>query len=167
MKNILKLIIICQIIAFSNIANACSFLPGYNVGEPFSDVKIPKGVIPKPPVISKFTITRGYDDGNGGSCSDAGILRIVLGKSEGVYIQSYEIRVASGSLPEHLIPEFFITPIRFASGEQGFDFYWLDMPQGSTELKVIDAVLEIRQLTYGGRLSEPSYVRVINLGTSG
>ena len=60
-------------------ADACSFGPGFRVASPPSpSVKSADDLRPSPPVVSA-SLTRGYDDGDLASCSDAGVLTFTLG----------------------------------------------------------------------------------------
>lgn len=146
-------------------ADACSFGPGFRIARPPSSVgENASGQQPSPPVVSAL-LTRGYDDGDSASCSDAGVLTFTLEGESSSGILGYEFRLVSGEFPDEVeLPSDPVLPIEFANGESGFRFVWLDLPAGTQLLAPIDVTIEVRQQSVRGAPSEPVRLEIQHRG---
>jgi len=150
--------------AFSAEAPACSFPPGFQSVVPTPILGEPVGEIPEPPKISVAELKRGFDDGNGASCSDAGVLTLRVSRTEGESIAGFLFKLESGDFPGCTLPDGYVMPVLLIGGGRGFQFVWLDLPWGSHTLKPIDATISVRQLSFGGHLSEPVLLHISHPG---
>ena len=136
-------------------AEACSFRQGFALFE-LSSTKTPlSGKPPAAPEVSFVKVKRGYDDGDGGSCSDAGILTIGLVESEAKRGVGYSLEVISGAIDdEEFFGNAYFSPIGHMEGGLGFYFVWLD--GGGA----IDAVIEIRSVSATGVVGDATRIVV-------
>jgi len=150
--------------AFSAETLACSLLSGFQSIVPTPIVGEPVGEIPGPPKISVEKLKRGFDDEDGASCSDAGILTLRVSRTEGESIAGYLFKLENGDFPGCTLPEGYVLPVLLTGGGRGFQFVWLDLPWGSHILKPIEATISVRQLSFGGHLSEPVFLHISHPG---
>lgn len=59
------------------------------------------------PKVSVHSINRGYGDGNPGSCSDAGVIALLVGDSK----LGYRVRVVSGNVDRYTFPDALMAPL--------------------------------------------------------
>src|SRR5688572_18193559 len=132
---------------------ACSLTPGY---EPFPIESAPRRPTPAPaaaPAIEVERIERGYDDGDGSSCSDAGIL--VLKVPSDALGYRFEIVAGSGA---GVFPDGFVR-----TRERGrLRFVWLDGESNWQES--IDLLVKITTISSLGVISEPALLRIRHSG---
>jgi hypothetical protein len=150
--------------AFSIKSLACDFPLGYESVVPTPILGGPVGEAPGPPNISVAELKRGFDDGNGASCSDAGILRLRVSRTESESIAGYLFRLEEGYFPEATLPDGYVMPVLLIEGGRGFQFVWLDLPRGQKTIKPMDATISVRQISSGGYLSEPVLLHVSHRG---
>lgn len=142
---------------------ACSFAPGFAQFNPkpagFGSALPPGPKLP-PPEINLESLTRGYDDGDYASCSDAGILVFSVPGELGI---GYEFRIVEGSFPDAVIPDY---PVRPAMNEPDkLRFVWLDYQGGPIE--PIDVVIEVRAVSGAGDRGESTLLEIYHPGGSG
>lgn len=71
----------------------------------------------------------------------------------------------SGEFPDPVdLPDDPVLPIELASGEMGFRFVWLDLRAGTRLLEPIDVIIEVRQQSSGGVLSDPANLELQHRG---
>lgn len=144
-------------------AAACSFRPGYAVAPPAFGWTAPKGPRPPEPIASVVSLKRGYDDGNRGSCSDAGILTI--GVKPGQDTKGYLLKLIKGKFPDQVeFPDYYIWPIHIKGG-LGFFFVWLDWSYRTKSAKPINVLISVTQINWNGRLSKPRILHVVDPGS--
>ena len=158
MRNILLLI---TLFLLHNTANACSFAPGYDefVPSPLYKKKNHPLATPK---ASLESIKRGYDDGNRGSCSDAGIIKIKLENENPVRATGYKLKIVSGTFESHVIPDYEVMPSRYNPSENSMSFIWLDGSHNNQE--EIDFVLQLIAVSPEGLESEPYNLKIKHAG---
>lgn len=145
-------------------ARACSFAPGYTAARPSLEWSTPRGPRPPKPAARVVSLKRGFDDGNGGSCSDAGVLTIGVTPDEDT--SGYLLKLVKGRFPDQVtFPDYYISPIRIKGGV-GFRFVWLDWAPEVPTPKPIDLEISITQISNRGRLSRPTILHVISGGGS-
>lgn len=144
-------------------AQACS-IQGYEVVKPHS-VPSGKDFTPSPPEVSVKALERGYDDGNPGSCSDAGVLTIAIDNQPSPGIAGYVFRVTNGSFPDAVFPVAILAPVDIGDGERGFRFAWLDLPHEQRRIQKIDATIEVRLVSRNGTEGKPKLLHVLHLGS--
>ena len=128
-------------------ALACSFAPGYRTFELSSTRPPNAGPAPSTPSLSVHSITRGTDDGNHASCSDAGVLTVSLNDPESAQDVGFLFELESGSFPDKVLPDEIIAPIELADGSFGFYFVWLDLPAGSSDVAPINVAVSVRAVS--------------------
>jgi len=135
-------------------AFACSFGPGYEAFRVAPRVLRPTMTLAPAPDVAVETIERGYDDGNRGSCSDAGVLVLTV-PSDAL---GYRFELVAGSLDDEVFPDGYVR-----TRERGrLRFVWLDGEQDWQES--IDVLLKITTLSATGVVSEPTLLRVRHSG---
>ena len=136
---------------FTSNANACSFNQGY---EPFrTSSSYQSASIPKKTNASVISIERGFDDGNGGSCSDAGIIRVKIHDENPINRTGYKFRVVDNELFSNLFPSEPVIASALNRSENEFVFVWYDL--GETHNQEMKFTLEITAVSYFGNESEP------------
>ena len=128
-------------------ALACSFAPGYRTFELSSTRPPNTGPTPTTPTLALRSIKRGTDDGDFASCSDAGILTIVVNKPEAAENKGFLFELESGSFPDKVLPDDVVSPIELEDGSLGFYFVWLDLPAGTRSVDPIDVRISIRAVS--------------------
>jgi hypothetical protein len=141
----------------------CAMPPGYERAQP-PRLSAAQTQLRERPSVLIDSLRRGFDDGNPRSCSNAGVLTLVINESDTAPTEVYEFDVAEGSLPQGMLPSGYVEPIDISSGRQGFRFSWLDLREGSDTLASIDAVLSITRVSYAGERSEPLLVPIMDAG---
>jgi hypothetical protein len=145
-------------------ARACSPPPGYRIVEaPAAGIET-RARIPPQPMLRVQSLTRGFDDGMGTSCSDTGVLTLVVEDAAENGGTAYFFDVTDGRAPADLLPRRLITPVELETGEVGFVFRWLDLPPGATSLEPIVATIEARRISQFGLASAPATVRIAHAG---
>ena len=158
MRNLILLIILLGV---NYKTNACSFAPGYDefITSPLYVKKEHPLFTPK---ASLESIKRGYDDGNRGSCSDAGIIKITFENDNPVRATGYRLKIVEGTFESHVIPDYEVMPSRYYPSGNSLSFVWLD---GSyNEQESIDFVLEIIAISPEGGKSKPYKLRIKHAG---
>jgi len=145
----------------SNIADACSPSPGWvQLNWPPEPENLDVSERPQAPKVRLGNIYRGYDDGFPGSCSDFGMLEIVVAEDAPV---AYEFEVVGGALPEELFPDVPVTP--FVGNEGILKFHWVEGYAG--EVSRIEATVEVRQVYANGFRSNPETLKLEHPGDEG
>jgi hypothetical protein len=135
-------------------AFACSVGPGYEAFRVVPKLLRPTMTLAPAPDVAVETIERGYDDGDGGSCSDAGVL-VLTAPSDAL---GYRLELVAGSLDDDVFPDGYVR-----TRERGrLRFVWLDGEQDWQES--IDVLLKITTLSASGVVSEPTLLRVRHSG---
>lgn len=166
MKAIVVAILGVASLCIGDDAAACSFAPGYEIAKPPSRFPAEwSSSSLAPPSVSLFSLHRGFGVPDGTSCTDAGILAVLLERAD-PDIAGYTFELVDGTFPDRVLPEAIITPVDYEDGKRGFTFIWLDLPRGSTVLKPIDATIEVRQISTAGVESEPALLHVRDPGGS-
>tara|TARA_R110002060_G_scaffold77663_1_gene89413 strand:+ start:419 stop:907 length:489 start_codon:yes stop_codon:yes gene_type:complete len=142
-------------------AISCSIAPGYQEFFPKPYYRN-KNITPSLPVAKVVSITRGHNDGNGGSCSDAGIIKIQFDKVNPVANTGYKLKIVKGKFEESVIPTKEIMPSTFTSIDNSMFFVWLD--GGDNTQSPIDFTLEIVAISPEGLESEPFYLQISDSG---
>ena len=144
-----------------NTANACSFAPGYDefVISPLYKKKNHPLALPK---ASLESIKRGYDDGNRGSWSDAGIIKIKFENENPVRATGYKLKIVSGTFETNVIPDYEVMPSRYYPSGNSMSFIWLDGSYDNQES--IDFVLQIIAVSPEGGESEPYNLKIYHAG---
>jgi hypothetical protein len=149
-------------------ANAQPF-PGCDLPPGFERAERPRLSIsssePGPgPQIRVESLRRGFDDGNQRSCSNIGVLTLVLDPQTMTETEVYSFEVAQGRLPQGLLPGGYVESVDLGSGQRGFRFYWPDLRAGDDELAPIGAVVRINRTFYDGTRSEPMVLDIFDAG---
>jgi hypothetical protein len=135
-------------------AFACSLGPGYEAFGAGLTLSRPTMMLAPAPDVTVETIERGYDDGDGGSCSDAGVLVLTV-PSDAL---GYRFELVAGSLEEDVFPSGYVR-----TRERGrLRFVWLDGEHDWQES--IDVLLKITTLSATGVVSEPTLLRIRHSG---
>lgn len=151
---------------FPSSAVACDFPYGWELGPPPLTPALEGEIPPDAPRIEVLSLERGFNDGQPFSCSDAGILTLVVrgpdsGRRAGYLFELVESRDA---FPDQVLPDLVIAPIELGDGLKGFRFVWLDLPHGQRTLSPVDVVIEVRLIVRPGLVSEPTRVEVKHPG---
>jgi hypothetical protein len=156
-----KILLFITLVLSHSTAIACSFAPGYDefLPSPLYKKKNHPLAIPKASVES---IKRGYDDGNGGSCSDAGIIKIKFENENPIRATGYKLKIISGTFESHVIPDYEVMPSRYNPSENSMFFVWLDGSYNNQEK--IDFVLQIIAVSPEGDESEPYNLKIRHAG---
>lgn len=128
-------------------SSACSFAPGYRTFELISTQPPNSGPPPITPGLSVHSIERGTDDGNFASCSDAGILTILIDIPEPARNLGFLFELESGSFPDKVLPDEVVAPVDLGDGLLGFYFVWLDRPAASSGVEAIDVRVSVRAIS--------------------
>jgi len=143
---------------------ACTFAPGYELFR-YSETKlIGTGETPGAPTVSVKSIERGFDDGDFASCSDAGVLTLVVANHETRNDTGYLFRLESGSLGSTAFLEEILAPIEIEEGQFGFRIVWLDWVKGQRGLAPVSAKLGVRAVSNTGVESEEIIVQIEHPG---
>ena len=144
---------------------ACSFAPGYQLFR-FSETElIGTGEAPYAPAITVGSIKRGFDDGNPASCSDAGILTLVVEGYDPGDRTGFLFRLDAGSLGGTEFQDEILAPIELEKGVFGFRIVWLDWVKGQRTQTQISATLGVRAVSDTGVESEEVLVQVEHAGS--
>lgn len=148
----MKLLTVLLCVLFcTSYAEACSINQGY---EPFRmSSSYQSASIPKKTNASVISIERGFDDGNGGSCSDAGIVRVKIHDENPINRTGYKFRVVDNDLFSNVFPSETVIASALNRSENEFVFVWYDL--GETHNKEMKFTLEITAVSYFGNESEP------------
>jgi len=142
----------------------CVLATGYERAEPpLRRSAVPDDPPPGPRVRIE-SLRRGFDDGTARSCSNAGVLELVINPRDVGQTDIYSFEIADGSLPEGLLPERYVEAIELRPGEHGFRFYWLDLPPGAEQLQPLDAVIRIQRTNFAGQRSSPVVLEIADPG---
>lgn len=146
-----KFFLLLILISIFSPAIACSFAPGYEPLRVSSAYQ--SNFVPDKPYALITSVRRGYDDGNGGSCSDAGILTIKIDDSNPANRTAYKFKVLDNEAFSSIFPSepVMIAPLERESSEMYF--VWFDL--GETQGKEMDFTLEIIAVSPSGEESEP------------
>jgi len=133
-----------MILAFPITSYACSFVPGY---EEFLVMPVygDSGKSPNKPIAEVVSIKRGYNDGNGASCSDAGIIKIGFKDSNPYHKTGYSFTIIEGSLEDKVFPDGYVRPPNSLDSKNEVMFVWFDGSNNYQE--AIDIKVEIRALS--------------------
>ena len=155
-----KIILVLLLLVTCLDAGACSFARGFEEFIPKPSRK-PNDRTPNAPVAKIVEIKRGFDDGNGGSCSDAGVISIQFEKINPVDSTGYKFKITSGIFNSHVFPSGSVMPSHFGQDNTMF-FVWLDGSKNYQE--PIDFTLEIIAVFANENESQPYYLDVVHAG---
>jgi len=142
----------------------CILPAGYERAEPpLRRNELQRDPLPGPRLRIE-SLRRGFDDGIERSCSNAGVLELVINSSDIGPTDIYSFEIAEGTLPDGLLPQRYVEPVELRPGQQGFRLYWLDLPPGADQLAPLDAVIRIRRTTYAGLSSAPMVLAITDAG---
>jgi len=120
-----------------------------------------KGEKPNKPSFKVLKIERGTDDGNYGSCSDAGVLTLFQNKPYDEN-EGYKFEVVAGTFEDSIFPEIPVRAVPHLEQDHLYKFVWLD---GSNKYQEpIDIKVKITAVSRSGIESDPSYLNVIHPG---
>jgi len=97
-----KFFLLLSLISIFTPAIACSFAPGYEPLRVSSAYQ--SKFVPDKPYALISSVRRGFDDGNGGSCSDAGILTVKIDDSNPAHKTAYKFKVLDNELFSSIFP---------------------------------------------------------------
>lgn len=142
---------------------ACSFAPGYQF---FKSTSTYLGdSIPVKPIVSVVSIQRGFDDGHGGSCSDAGIITLKFEDSNSIYKTAYRFSVVDSELFSGVFPEEAVTFAYPERNKREMYFVWFDL--GETRPEKLSFKLEVTAVSASGHESTPVLVAISEPVTEG
>jgi len=150
-------IIVAALIFFSSSSFACSFV---QMTEDF-DIDAEFAPTPMTPNFVVEKIVRGSDDGNIGSCSDAGILTLKR-KNSPENPTGYIFEILTGEFEDQL---FYPEPVRATERfeQEGlYKFVWLD--GSNDEQEPINIEVKIVALSKSGERSKPQILKVTHPG---
>lgn len=134
-------------------ALACTFAPGYQAFRAAPIVRPTLVPAPAPEVVVE-SIERGYDDGDGASCSDAGILVLRVPSNA----LGYHFQIVAGGFDDVVFPEGYVRTV-----EPGrLRFVWLDGELSWQER--IEVLVRVTTLSSDGVPSEPQVLRIRHPG---
>ena len=148
-KSIPRFALLLVLTASSNVL-ACSFAPGYQQFRFSENRVIGTGEAPPTPTVSVGAIKRGFDDGNFASCSDAGVLTLVVESHKRYDTTGYLFRLESGSLGSTEFLGEYLAPIELDDGIYGFRIVWLDWTRGQRRTAPVSARLAVRAVSATG-----------------
>jgi hypothetical protein len=119
--------------------------------------------LPGPEVYIE-SLRRGFDDGNPRSCSNVGVLTLVLDPRTITATEVYSFDIAGGTLPAGLLPNGYVESVDLGAEQRGFRFYWLDLAPDADELAPLDGVIRINRTTYAGEPAIPMVLEVVDRG---
>jgi hypothetical protein len=158
-----KFFISLIVLAFPVASYACSFVPGYQdflVMPAYGEAGKP----PNQPVAEVVSIERGYSDGNGASCSDAGIIKIGFRDSNPYHKTGYSFKIIEGTFEDKVFPDGYVRPPDSLDSKNEVMFVWLDGSKNYQE--PIDIRVEISAVSYRGVESEPYILHIKHSGGS-
>jgi len=158
-KNMMKIAITFIALFFTQVTWSCSF--GSRFNSFLKDPSYRSDKKPSAPIFEVKYIKRGYDDGNGGSCSDAGMITLAPKENPnkfGVTV-AYTFKLVEGEFDDSIFPR---EPV-FSRNGKNFTFIWFDGSKVHQE--PINIKIEIRAISPSGVESEPSYLRITHPGT--
>jgi hypothetical protein len=141
-------------------ALGCSFAAGYREFAAGSDTPPAADAAVVTPRMYVDELRRGYDDGNFASCSDAGILTIVIQDGAAAQDLGFDFILESGAFPDAVLPERIVSPIELGDGLWGFSFVWLDLPAGKAEVDPIDVRIAVRAVSIRQQWGEKVFLDV-------
>ncbi len=149
------ILLVLNLVAFNAIA--CSFLPAFDdfVITDSSAVKATK------PNFTVDSIHRGTDDGNHGSCSDAGFIELKL-DTVPLHEQGYIFKIIEGKFEDQLFYESPVVPSKFIDSKKLYSFVWLD--GSSEEQEPINITVQIIAVSRSGNKSEPQILKITHPG---
>lgn len=141
----------------------CDLPAGYERAEPPRPSVLSDNPDPGPQVRVEL-LRRGFDDGNPRSCSNVGVLTLVLDPGSIGPTEVYSFEVAGGSLPSGLLPGGYVESVELGGNQRGFRFYWLDLAPDDDELAPLNGVIRIVRSTFAGVRSEPMVLNIADPG---
>ena len=152
-------VIVLALFSLPSIADACqpARVNGYDIAEPPAIVPRVGGEVPVAPQFNDVAISRGRltdaDD-----CSELAHLRLVLTpeSSDGA---SYRLHIVEGRLPFE-VPDAYLSPLGLTGSGKVFYFRWNDLEPDQESLEPINAVLAITKISFGGKESTPTLIRL-------
>lgn len=136
---------------------ACSFMPTKEV---FKTSAVEK-VEPNIPSFELSHIGRGEDDGNHGSCSDAGVISLTLKKIP-LNEQGYIFEIVEGSFEDTLFDSAPVIINDLIEDKSTYSFIWFD--GNSDEQEPINIKVKITAVSKSGHQSAPQYVDIKHPG---
>jgi len=149
------LLLLLNLVVFN--AAACSFMP-------MLDDFIVSGNSSNEAIVPTFiveSIHRGTDDGNHGSCSDAGFINLKLDTLPS-HDQGYIFKIVEGEFEDQLFHESPVVPSEFIDNKKLYRFLWFD--GNNQEQEPINITVEIIAVTSSGQQSEPQLLIITHLG---
>jgi len=155
-------VIIIKIIVF--ILSLLSFnVLGCSFNRDFVDfiVSQEKHVEASKPNFTVASIHRGTDDGNGGSCSDAGIINLKI-KGDFLKEQGYIFEIVQGVFEGNPFSKQAIFPDKLWHNKRLFRFIWFD--GNSIKQEPFNIMVKIVAVSISGHKSEPQLLEIKHLG---
>jgi hypothetical protein len=115
---------------------------------------------PSTPIFVVKSINRGFDDGDGGSCSDAGILTLKIASPIEANV-GYIFEISEGTFDDKIFYDAPIKSSEFAK-EGTFTFIWLDGESDSQE--PINITVEITPVAKSGAKGKPAHLKITHPG---
>ncbi|WP_143731037.1 hypothetical protein [Microbulbifer sp. GL-2] len=152
----MKRIFAVLLLAFSSPVFSCSFAP---MTQEF-EITGEEAEAPERPNFELKSIKRGFYDGNGGSCSDAGMITLknISKNSRDV---GYKFSIVEGAFEDTIFGDNPIVPSNFVE-ESEFTFIWFD---GHTdEQEPFEITIEITPVSKSGSTGESARLIVAHPG---
>ncbi|OBT09585.1 hypothetical protein A9267_20780 [Shewanella sp. UCD-FRSSP16_17] len=149
------LVLILSLFTFE--ALACSMMPTSK----YFDITGKDTIEPVTPVFELDGVHRGTDDGNHGSCSDAGSIILKLKNIPNIE-QGYIFEIVEGTFEDTLFTDKAITLADFLEEKDKYFFVWFD--GNSEEQEAFDIRIKITAVSESGIKSEPQYLNVSHPG---
>lgn len=145
------------LLLLSNNSFACSFMPTMEMFKTSSVERIE----PTIPMFKLSHIGRGEDDGNHGSCSDAGVITLKL-QSIPIVDQGYIFEIIEGSFEDTLFDTAPVILNDLIEDKSTYSFIWFD--GNSDEQEPINIKVKITAVSKSGHQSAPQYVDIKHPG---
>lgn len=113
------------------------------------------------PNFEVASIHRGTDDGNGASCSDAGIINLKI-KDDSLQNQGYIFEIVQGVFEGNPFRKEAIFPDKLWHNKKLYRFIWFD--GNSVEQEPFNIMVKIVSVSISGHKSEPQFLEIRHLG---
>lgn len=151
--------IFALIILLNTNALACSFAPSLISFEQSSE----QNIEPIKPSFKVLNISRGEDDGNHGSCSDAGHIALQLESLPKVE-QGYRFEIIEGEFEDNLFLDIPVVPSSYVEDKRNYYFTWFD--GSSNEQEPFDITVKVIAVSKSGKESEAQLLRITHPGVN-
>ena len=149
------LVLILSLFSFETLA--CSMMPTSK----YFEVTGQGTTEPVTPAFELDRVQRGTDDGNHGSCSDAGTIILKLKNMPNIE-QGYIFELVDSTFEDILFSNKAITLADFLVDKDKYYFVWFD--GNSEEQEAFDITIKITAVSRSGVKSDPQYLKVAHPG---